>query len=139
MEHYGWSEKILTDQGKSFENNPIGNYVNLQVKKLCTSPNKPETNGQCECFNATLISILGTLHTCVKKNWQEWIATLTHAYNCAISSTTGFSPYFLMFRHTPKNPLDIEMGVMLMEQGDTSHQNYVKKLKARLEWLSCSS
>ena len=26
------------------------------------------------------------------------------------------------------------MGVTLMEQGDTSHQNYVKKLKARLEW-----
>ena len=26
------------------------------------------------------------------------------------------------------------MGVTLMEQGDTSHQNYVKKLRARLEW-----
>ena len=26
------------------------------------------------------------------------------------------------------------MGVMLKEQGDMSYQNYVKKLKARLEW-----
>ena len=26
------------------------------------------------------------------------------------------------------------MGVTLMQQGDTSYQNYVKKLKARLEW-----
>ena len=59
---------------------------------------------------------------------------MTHAYNCTISSVTGFSPYFLMFSHTPRLPLDIEMGVMLMEHGDTSHQNYVKKLKARLEW-----
>ena len=35
---------------------------------------------------------------------------------------------------TPKIPLDIEMGVALIEQGDTSHQNYVKKLKTRLKW-----
>ena len=33
-----------------------------------TSPYHPETNGQCECFNATLISMLGTLPTHAKKN-----------------------------------------------------------------------
>ena len=78
--------------------------------------------------------MLGTLLTHAKKNWQEWVATLTHAYNCTISSVTGFSPYFLMFGHTPKIPLDVDMGVTLIEQGDNSHQNYVKKLKAQLEW-----
>ena len=26
------------------------------------------------------------------------------------------------------------MGVTLKEQGDTSHQNYVKKLRTRLDW-----
>ena len=78
--------------------------------------------------------MLGTLPTHAEKNWQEWIATLTHAYNCTISSVTGFSPYFLMFGCTPMIPLDVEMGETLTEQGDTSHQNYVKKLKARLEW-----
>ena len=89
--HYGWSEKILTDQGKSFENSLIRELCELaQVKKLCTSPYQTETNGQCECFNTTLINMLGTLPTHAKKNWQEWIAMLTHAYNCTISSVTGF-------------------------------------------------
>ena len=78
--------------------------------------------------------MLGTLPTHAKQKWQEWIATLTCAYNCTIASVTGFSPYFLMFGHTPKIPLDVEMGAMLLEQEDISHQNYVKKLKARLEW-----
>ena len=41
-----------------------------------------------------------------------------------------------MFGCTPKIPFDVEMGVTLIEQGDTSHQNYVKKLKARLEWVT---
>ena len=36
--HYGWPEKILTDQGKSFENNLIWELCELaQVKKLHTS------------------------------------------------------------------------------------------------------
>ena len=68
--HYGWPEEILTDQGKSFENNLIKELCELaQVKKLHTSPYHPETNGQCEHFNATLISMLGTLPIHAKRNW----------------------------------------------------------------------
>ena len=70
----------------------------------------------------------------LRRNWQEWVATLTHAYNCTVSSVTGFSPFFLMFEWTPKIPLDIEMGVTLIEQGSASHQSYAKKLQARLKW-----
>ena len=78
--------------------------------------------------------MLGTLPTHAKKNWQEWVTILRHAYNCTISSVTGFSPYFLMFGHYPMIPSDNEMGVMLIDQGDTSHWNCARKLKARLEW-----
>ena len=76
--------------------------------------------------------MLGTLssHAKARKNWQEWITTLTHAYNCTISSVTGYSPYFLMFGHTPRIALDVEMGVTLIERGDSSHQNYMQKLWA---------
>ena len=70
--------------------------------------------------------MLGTLYTHAMKIWQEWIATLTHAYNCTISFVTGFSPYFLMLGWTPEIPLYVEMGVTVIEQGDTSHQNCVK-------------
>ena len=70
------------------------------------------------------------------KNWQEWITTITHAYNCTVSSVTGFSPYFLMFGCTPGIPLDVEMGVTLIEKGDSSHQNYVQKVRAQQELIS---
>ena len=65
-------KRFLTDQGKSFENSLIRELCKLaQVKKLNTSPYQPESNGQCEHFNATLINILETLTTHAKKNWQE--------------------------------------------------------------------
>ena len=104
------------------------------MKKLCTSPCHPETYGQCECFNVTLISMLETLPSYAKKNWQEWVATLTHAYNCTVSPVTGFSPHFLMFGRTPKLPLDIDLGIPMVEQEQTFHQNYAQKLHSRLQW-----
>ena len=104
------------------------------MKELHTSPYHPETIGQRKHSNATLINMLGTLPTHAKKNWQEWVATLTHAYNCTVSAVTGFSPYFLMFGWTPKIPLDLEMGVTLIDHESTSYQNNIKKLLDRLKW-----
>ena len=133
--HYGWPEKILTNQGRSFESNLFRELCNLaKIKKLHTSPYHPETNGQCEHFNTTLISMLGTLPSHAKRNWQEWITTLTHAYNCTVSPVTGFTPYFLMFGRNPKLPLDIDLGISTMEQEVTSQQNYAQKLYSRLQW-----
>ena len=39
-----------------------------------------------------------------------------------------------MFGWTPKIPLDIEMGVTLIDQQPASYHNYAKKLQARLKW-----
>ena len=71
--------------------------------------------------------MLGTLPPHAKKSWSEWVATLTHAYNCTLS---GFSPFFLMFGRILKIPIDVEFGVTLPDLLETSQQNYAQKLKA---------
>ena len=78
--------------------------------------------------------MLGTLPSHARKNWQEWVATFTHAYNCTVSLVTGFSLYFWMFGRTLKLPLDIVLGIPIVEQEPTSHQNYAQKLHSRLQW-----
>ena len=78
----------------------------------------------------SIINMLGTLLPHAKKSWSEWVATLTHAYNCTMSQTTGFSPFFLMFGRIPKIPIDVKFGVTLPNLLDTSQQNYAQKLKA---------
>ena len=135
MVHYGWPTKILTDQGKSFENQLIRELCSLaQVQKLCTTPYRPQTNGSCEHFNYTLMSMLGMLPIHAKKNWPEWVSTLTHAYNATMCNATGFSPFFLMYGRIPILPIDIEFGVMIPDITHASHQNYAEKLKAHLKW-----
>ena len=60
--HYGFPEKILSDQGRNFESQLISELCELtQVKKLRTTPYRPKGNGSCKRFNQTLISMLGTL------------------------------------------------------------------------------
>ena len=93
---------------------------------MCTSPYHPETNGQCECFNDTLTSMLGTLPSHAKMNWQEWITTLTHAHNCTVSPVTGFSPYFLIFGRNPKLPF----GYRLRDPNSGTETNISTKLCA---------
>ena len=67
--NYGWPDKILTDRGTSFENILFKEICDLaKVKKLRTSSYHPQTNGQCERFNRTLINMLGTLPGSAKKN-----------------------------------------------------------------------
>ena len=70
LTHYGWPSKILTDQGKSFENNLFGELCALaQVQKLRTMPYRPQSNGSCKRFNQMLIRMLGTLPQHAKRNW----------------------------------------------------------------------
>ena len=96
--HYGFPQKILTDQGHNFESDLLKALCEIvQVKKIRKSGYHPQTNGQCECFNATLINMLGTLPEKPKSTWREKIPTLGHAYNCTKNNATGFSPYYLMF------------------------------------------
>ena len=57
-------------------------------------PLSPQTNGQCERFNGTLLNMLGTLTPEQKKDWKSHVPALVHAYNCTRNTATGFSHTF---------------------------------------------
>ena len=71
----------------------------------------PQTNGQCEGFNSSLISMLETLPVQRKLHWKDHLATLVHVYNCTRSIVTSFSAYFLMFGRYPRLAQDVAFGV----------------------------
>ena len=129
--HYGFPEKIISDQGRNFESDLIKEFCNLaKVKKLRTTPYHPMTNGQCERFNRTLCDMLGTLETEEKANWKAFIHTLTHAYNATRNSSTGYSPFFLMFGRHPRLPVDVAFGIHRAGNGVTfSKSKYVDRLQ----------
>ena len=129
--HYGFLEKFISDQGRNFESQLIADLCKLaKVKKIRTSPYHPMTNGQCERFNRTLCDMLGTLETEDKADWKAFLHTLTHAYNCTRNSSTGFSPFHLMFGRHPRLPVDVAFGIHRIGEGVTfSTSKYVDWLQ----------
>ena len=133
--HYGWPERLLSDQGGNFESKLIAELCRIgKVQKCRTTPYHPQGNGQCEKFNRTLLSMIGTLEPNQKGRWQDYISSLTQAYNSSRCDSTGFSPYYLMFGRMPRLPIDVEYGVTQPEIVEKSRQNYARKLRVRLNW-----
>ena len=134
--HYGFPSKIITDQGRNFESELIDHLCQLAgVQKLRTSPYHPQTNGQCERFNGTLLNMLGTLTQEQKKDWKSHVPALVHAYNCTRNAATGFSPYFLLFGREPRLPVDVEFGLQRGGQrGSPGESSYISQLRRRLNF-----
>ena len=130
---FGIPARLLHDQGKEFEN---GLFHHLE--KLCgitrsrTTPYHPETNGQCERMNQTIIAMLRTLEESQKSRWKDSLSHLAHAYNCTRNSSTGFSPYYLLFGREPRLPIDLILQTNLPPK-NISHNQYLKNMQASMK------
>ena len=132
--HYGFPTKIISDQGHNFESKLIAALCPVAgFQKLRTSPYHPQTNRQCEWFNSTPLNMLGTLTPEQKKDWKTFVPSMVHAYNCTKNTSTGFSPYYLLFGREPRLPIDVEFGLKRgNQQVFPSRSNYMTQLRRRL-------
>ncbi|KAF7642191.1 hypothetical protein LDENG_00262800 [Lucifuga dentata] len=130
--HYGFPEKLLSDQGPDFESRTIKELCRIAgIQKVRTTPYHPRGN-PVERFNRTLLQMLGTLENKDKSHWHEFVKPLVHAYNCTWNDVTGFTPYELMFGRQPRLPVDLAFGLPTTSSPQ-SHSQYVRELKGRLE------
>lgn len=58
-------------------------------------------------YNRTLVNMLASCAEEHPFNWEEYVHKMCMAYNSSVQSTTGYSPFFLMFSHKPRLPVDI--------------------------------
>ena len=122
-------------QGCNFESQLVADLCELMgVQKIWTTLYHPQTNGQCERFNSTLINMLGTLPKEKKSEWKNHIGTLVHAYNYTHNSATGFSPYYLMFGRQPHLLIDVTLGLAPRTTMEPSTTKFVQKLREWNRW-----
>ena len=84
--HCGLPENILSDQSQNFESQLMADLCMLMgTQKIQTSPYHPQTNGQCERLNSTLINMLGMLPP---RRSQSGRTTLEHWSTLTIAPET---------------------------------------------------
>lgn len=75
--------------------------------------------------------MLRTLGDKEKTHWKDHLPLVIHAYNCTLHESTGFSPYFLLYGHHPRLPVDLLFGLVGEESAQT-HTKYVETWSHRM-------
>ena len=124
-------EQLHTDQGRQFESELILEICkSLNVRKSHTTPYHPQCDGLVERFNRTLLNMLSTSIKDHHFTWQEHIRPVCMAYNTSVQSTTGYTPFYLMFGREAKIPADIMFGTNTVSE--QSPNEYAANLRSRL-------
>ncbi|KAL2097871.1 hypothetical protein ACEWY4_007078 [Coilia grayii] len=111
FQQFGPPQQLHSDQGANFSSNLIRELCKLYgVQKSQTTPYHPAGNGACERFNRTLIQLLGMLADEQKNRWPEYIAELVFLYNNTVHSSTGCTPFYMMYGRHGRLPLDLALG-----------------------------
>ena len=85
-----------------------------------------------ERFNRTLISLLSTTIKDHHNEWEDRLRATCMVYNTSEQSTSGFTPFFLMFGKEARTPIDIMFGRPPENEGLT-HSEYAIQLRDKLE------
>ena len=123
MYTYGKPLRILTDNGEEFMSYRVqGMLQRFGIRHDHTTPYHPQTNGRLEKFNDVLTQMLARMTTPQRQtSWDQALPDALLAHRAHTSSSTGVSPFFLMYGReaclpsqrsceaTEQNPTDKEV------------------------------
>ena len=105
----GFARRIRTDRGSIFISDIITSaYTALRIRLEPSTAAHHETVGLAERFNKVLHSLLLTHRvSTADPRWTRYLPHLEIAYNAAIHSRTGFSPFYV--EHGRDFPLSLDV------------------------------
>jgi hypothetical protein len=105
--NFGSPVEIVSDRSKSFLNMVVEELLKIsKTSHLKTSSYHPRTNGAGERPHATFNSILSKLCQGYPERWSRFVSRAVLAMRTRIHSTTGYSPFYLVYGLEPRLPGD---------------------------------
>ena len=125
---YGFCNTIHSDSGSAFVNKILKELTDMcGMKHTKSLPYNPQGNSTAERLNQTLLDMLGTQENNTKRKWKNHLSALQYAYNATVHSTTGYSPFFLMFGRQPRLVGDVVLNINKDKVYKTEYVNEVRR------------
>jgi len=101
---YGLPDILHSDQGRNFESCILKQTTAaFGVIKSHTTVYYPQGDGMVECLNRSLLQMLH-VYVETQSDWEKYLSLILFAYRTAVHSSTGISPFELMFGRPPQRP-----------------------------------
>ena len=124
----------MSNQAAEFMGQVISELCDLLgVTKIRTSPYHPQTNGAIERVHQTLRRMIAKMDPEKRAKWPSHLGPILIAYNATRSLITGYSPYFLMFGHRPKLPVDLLLPTVRRDENSRTTDEYITSLYDKLK------
>ena len=106
---HGMPSVLLMDQGRNFESHLVASMCQLfGIEKRRTTAYHPQTDGLCERFNGILKTLLRMRVNNDKDDWDEQLPHALPAYRVSKQSSTGATPFEMLYGRDPRLPLGVE-------------------------------
>lgn len=127
---YGPPRFLLSDNGTQFTAKLFVEVCReLGIAKVFTTAYHPQTNGQVERFNRTILNALRTYVAKSQSDWDEYTSAITFGYNSRIHASLGFAPFELILsRPPPSLALEQPLGISSASP-EEEKRRFVNRLK----------
>ena len=103
--HHGLPKVIVSDRDSRFTGHFWQHLFKLCGTRLALSTAyHPQTDGQTERANRTLVEALRTYVNAAGTNWDRQLTAIEFAYNNSVNASTGYSPFYLNAGRNPDAP-----------------------------------
>ena len=108
MSSHGMPRKFLRDRGSNFLRKLLQSaYTILNIKKINTSSDHPQTDGFVERINGVIAQTLSMYVASNHKDWDVHLPAAIFASNTSVSAANGDTPFFLMHGREPLYQADV--------------------------------
>ena len=127
--HYGLPDSIVSDRGPTFISQfTLELYKKLGIKAKPSTAFHPQTDGQTEKINHYVETYLRIYCEGQEKEWPSFLETAQFAYNNAKQTSTGYSPFEVVYGRKVKMGLDLSK-----ESKVPSVEERIKQMHSRFE------
>ena len=139
----GLPTEILHDRGAQFISAVMKRFNQLlQIKSITTAAYNPKCNGSCENFNKTLKQMIRKITEDNPDTWDRYLQPLLFAYREVPQTSTGFSPFELIYGHEVRGPLFLMKERILsnVTEEEVPVTSYVLEMRERIrEYLKVAN